>query len=75
MIGTQVSLAGEEVNAKDVASKFTVQSIASTSFGIEANQFDDSPQGAQFYQMTRKGPCIYDVHIGRKRCHPKYQMW
>ena len=54
-----------------MASKFTVQSIASTSFGIEANQFDDSPQGAQFYQMTRKGPCVYDVHIGRKRGSPQ----
>ena len=49
-----VSRAGEEVNAKEVASKFTVQSIASTGFGIEANQFDGSPQGAQFYEMTRK---------------------
>ena len=32
----------------------TVSSIASTGFGLEANTFDGSPQGEQFYKMTRK---------------------
>ena len=32
----------------------TVSSIASTGFGLEANTFDGSPQGEQFFKMTRK---------------------
>ena len=50
----KISVTGEEVSAKEVASRFTVQSIASTGFGIEANTFDDNPQGSQFYSMARR---------------------
>ena len=49
-----VSATGEEVNARDLSSKFTMQSIASTGFGIETNAFEDSPQSVQFRKMARK---------------------
>ena len=51
----KISVTGEEVSAKEVSSRFTVQTIASTGFGIEANTFDeDNPQGSQFYSMARR---------------------
>ena len=41
---------GEEVDAKDLSSRFTVTVIANAGFGIDVNAFE--PQGEQFYQMA-----------------------
>ena len=43
---------GEEVDAKELSSKFIVTVIANAGFGIDANAF--KPQGEQFYKMAGK---------------------
>jgi len=57
------ALSGEEVDAKDLSSRFTVTVIANAGFGIDVNAFE--PQGEQFYkmaeQLTGKGRTTWDL--------------
>ena len=44
----------EEVNARDLSTRYTMQVIASTGFGLEISGFADDAQSKQFFQMARK---------------------
>ena len=44
----------EEVNARDLSSRYTMQVIASTGFGIETPAFEDDESGKKFRKMARK---------------------
>ena len=45
---------GKEVDARELAFKFTLTTIANAGFGIDANAFEDCPQSRQFSQMAKK---------------------
>ena len=44
----------EEVNARDLSSRYTMQVIANTGFGIDISGFADDENSKQFFQMARK---------------------
>ena len=44
----------DEVNARDLSSRYTTQVIASTGFGLEISAFADDPKSEQFFQMARR---------------------
>ena len=45
----KVASSGEEVNARDLASKYTITVIANAGFGIDANCFEDCPRSSECY--------------------------
>ena len=47
------AVTGAEVEAKELCSRFTVQSIANIGFGFEANTFN-AAQTLEFFNMTKK---------------------
>ena len=44
----------EEINARDLSSKYTLQVIASTGFGIDIAAYRDDAEGDKFRKMTAK---------------------
>lgn len=50
----KLAASGEEVNARELTSKFTITIIANAGFGIDANCFEDCPRSEQFSDMALK---------------------
>ena len=50
----KLASSGEEVNARDLSSKFTITIIANAGFGIDANCFEECPRSEQFSDMALK---------------------
>ena len=50
----KLTSSGEEVNARELCSKFTITIIANAGFGIDANCFEDCPRSEQFTNMANK---------------------
>ena len=50
----KLSYTGKEVDARELAFKFTITTIANAGFGIAANAFEDCPQSQQFSKMAKK---------------------
>ena len=50
----QLAQGGEEVNARDLSSKYTLQVIASTGFGIDIAAYRDDAESEKFRKMTAK---------------------
>ena len=48
------SASGEEVNARDVSSKFAAESFGKFGFGIDVNIFEECPESALFHKMVRR---------------------
>ena len=50
----KLAQSNEEVNARDLSSRYTMQVIASTGFGIETSAFGDDENSERFRKMARK---------------------
>ena len=50
----KLATSGEEVNARELSSKFTITIIANAGFGIDANCFEECPRSEQFSNMALK---------------------
>ena len=47
----KLSETGEDVNAEELSNKFTLQSIASSGFGLEVNSFEGDPEAMHLFKM------------------------
>ena len=50
----KLSASGEEVNARDVSSKFATECYGKFGFGIKVNIFEESPESALFHKMMQR---------------------
>ena len=50
----KLAQSNEEVNARDLSSRYTMQVIANTGFGLDISGFADDANSVQFFKMARK---------------------